>query len=405
MADFEELKNELIKSYQDLLELQYHEKPKAREHIKTICESLIADMVLWKIQEQCMDVDISVGVQLDIIGKWVDIDRYFKGNKYDNNKWYAYYDWDEKDQPNSLQGGMWDWDTSEKPNNAPFLNYDWILVIKNKINDDDFRTLIKLKIIKNNTNATCKNIDDEIYKLFKGVIYTVWGEQVFDLSKFTVVGSPTITDEGIASGFSNRDYIKIPYEWAKNVTNFKIKGKFKVENSVQDTNFILGYVTDGYSMGLSFNSTGIQWFAIKTSSEEVNLYQRYSITPNIDYSYELQLNNNLYTFRLFDDTGSAVVNLSQSTSSPFNITDNYLRLGVSGNYYPLNFMTGSIDLKQFSITVDGKEVFSGVKDKVMELTYKYPEYQTSIMNLAKTKNCLPCPSGVHLKMEGIPDNE
>ena len=52
MADFEELKNELIKSYQDLLELQYHEKPKAREHIKTICESLIADMVLWKIQEK-----------------------------------------------------------------------------------------------------------------------------------------------------------------------------------------------------------------------------------------------------------------------------------------------------------------------------------------------------------------
>lgn len=220
MADFEELKNELIKSYQDLLELQYHEKPKARKHIKTICESLIADMVLWKIQEQCMDVDVSVGVQLDIIGKWVGIDRYFKGNKYDNNKWYAYYDWDEKDQPNSLQGGMWDWDTSEKPNNAPFLNYDWILVIKNKLNDDDFRILIKLKIIKNNTNTTCKNIDGEIYKLFKGVIYTVWNEA-----------------------------------------------------------------------------------------------------------------------------------------------------------------------------------------NIMELTYKYPENQTSIMNLAKTKNCLPCPSGVHLKMEGIPDNE
>ena len=35
---------------------------------------------------------------------------------------------------------------------------------------------------------------------------------------------------------------------------------------------------------------------------------------------------------------------------------------------------------------------------IMELTYKYPENQTSIMNLAKIKNCLPCPSGVHLKM-------
>ena len=185
---------------------------------------------------------------------------------------------------------------------------------------------------------------------------------IFDLSKFTVVGSPTITDDGITSGFSASNYIKIPYDWAKDVTNFKITGKFKVENAVQGTNYILGYVTKDYSMGLSFNSTSINWFAIKTSSENVNLYKEYSITPNIDYSYELQLNNNLYTLRLFDDTGSAVVNLSKSTSSLFSITDNYLRLGVSGNYVPSNFMTGSIDLSHFSITVDGKEVFNGLME-------------------------------------------
>ena len=194
-------------------------------------------------------------------------------------------------------------------------------------------------------------------KLFKQI--SERKRSTFDLSKFTVVGSPTITDDGIASGFSNGNYLTIPYDWAENVTNFKITGKFKVENSVQGSNSILGYVTDGYSMGLSFNSTSINWFAIKTSSEDVNLYQGYSITPDIDYSYELQLNNNLYTFRLFDDTGSAVVNLSKSTNSPFSIASNYLRLGASGNYNPLDFMTGSIDLKQFSITVDGKEVFSG----------------------------------------------
>ena len=63
--------------------------------------------------------------------------------------------------------------------------------------------------------------------------------------------------------------------------------------------------------------------------------------------------------------------------------------------------------------IDGEiyKLFKGViytvwnEANIMELTYKYPENQTSIMNLAKTKNCLPCPSGVHLKMEGIPDNE
>ena len=31
----------------------------------------------------------------------------------------------------------------------------------------------------------------------------------FDRSKFTVVGSPTITDDGVASGFSVNDYVSI----------------------------------------------------------------------------------------------------------------------------------------------------------------------------------------------------
>lgn len=392
MADFEELKNELIKSYQDLLELQYHEKPKAREHIKTICESLIADMVLWKIQEQCMDVDVSVGVQLDIIGKWVGIDRYFKGNKYDNNKWYAYYDWDEKDQPNSLQGGMWDWDTSEKPNNAPFLNYDWILVIKNKLNDDDFRTLIKLKIIKNNTNATCKNIDDEIYKLFKGVIYTIWGEKLFDKSKFKVVGNPTITDDGIASGFSNNDYINLDTAildtsrpWVITINYHSAKRGVSIERVISLASPDVGLVIAPSINGFSFRTKNIN-ISIPSSYKQ-------------DTNYQLAFGWDMSQYFLIVD------GIKKTEKSTEVLTPSFLELGYMQGKLATEAAKGSIDLKSFSITVDGKEVFSGVKDKVMELTYKYPENQTSIMNLAKTKNCLPCPSGVRLKMKGIPDNE
>ena len=36
-----------------------------------------------------------------------------------------------------------------------------------------------------------------------------YAHSTFDLSKFTVVGSPTITSDGIASGFSNSNYICI----------------------------------------------------------------------------------------------------------------------------------------------------------------------------------------------------
>ena len=174
MSDFEQKKQQLISYYQDLLELQYNGKPKARNHVRAICESLLADMILWKMQEQCMNVDVSIGVQLDIIGKWVGVDRYFKGSAYEGKRWYAYYDWNEEDQPNGLQGGLWDWNTENEQ--VPILTYDWIMTVKNKINDNDFRFLIKLKIIKNETVLTCKNIDEQIKRAFDGIIRTVWGE-------------------------------------------------------------------------------------------------------------------------------------------------------------------------------------------------------------------------------------
>lgn len=410
MADFEELKNELIKSYQDLLELQYHEKPKAREHIKTICESLIADMVLWKIQEQCMDVDVSVGVQLDIIGKWVDIDRYFVGKKYENNKWYAYYDWDEKDQPNSLQGGMWDWDTSEKPNNAPFLNYDWILVIKNKLNDDDFRTLIKLKIIKNNTNATCKNIDDEIYKLFKGVIYTVWGEQVFDLSKFTVVGNPTITDDGVLIKNRSDSGIIFTRDIPLNKT---IEIQEEISASVKTTEqseYIMEIIVTGATTSkplITFYKNNKGNFQAEIKKGDSTQYLYASFLRNNEY----EVGDILSIKFIIKDKNFSILALNKTTGKEYNT--NYGDIFGSSTTFSsarnfrawLGLAEIRYNLKHFSITVDDKEVFSGTKDKVMELTYKYPKNQTSIMNLAKTKNCLPCPSGVHLKMEGISDNE
>ena len=45
-------------------------------------------------------------------------------------------------------------------------------------------------------------------KLFKQISERKYSN--FDLSKFTVVGSPTISDDGVASGFSSRNCLSIP---------------------------------------------------------------------------------------------------------------------------------------------------------------------------------------------------
>ena len=86
--DYDKIKKQLIEYYQDLLIMQYHDKPKAREVIRVNIEEELCNLLEQKVKD-AFDVDTAVGVQLDIIGKWVGIERIFKGQKYDNQAWFS----------------------------------------------------------------------------------------------------------------------------------------------------------------------------------------------------------------------------------------------------------------------------------------------------------------------------
>ena len=45
------------------------------------------------------------------------------------------------------------------------------------MSEEQFKTVIGLKIIKNSIILTAKNIDDAIWDYFDGVVYTTWGPQ------------------------------------------------------------------------------------------------------------------------------------------------------------------------------------------------------------------------------------
>ena len=51
-----------------------------------------------------------------------------------------------------------------------------------------------------------------------------YAHSTFDLSKFTVTGTPTITDDGIASGFSSSNYITV--STFPTLNNYTIEGEF-----------------------------------------------------------------------------------------------------------------------------------------------------------------------------------
>lgn len=175
MLNYDEMKENLIKGYVDLLEVQYHNKPKAKATIKLLIETLLADMLMFKLREQCLNVEESVGVQLDVVGKWVGIDRYFKGQKFDKLTLFGFNTYSDLDG-DVLSHGFSTYDNYDTETGDGVLIYPLILSVKNRLNDDDFRILIKLKIIKNETKMTAKDIDENIYNIFKDMIYTTWGE-------------------------------------------------------------------------------------------------------------------------------------------------------------------------------------------------------------------------------------
>lgn len=96
--------------YANLLIVQYHNKPKAVETIKLLASTATGDGLIQEVFKS-FDLDNAVGVQLDTIGTFVGVDRV-------------------------------------------------------GLTDEDYRVLIKFKIIVNNIDASMKSIDDAIFDTF-----------------------------------------------------------------------------------------------------------------------------------------------------------------------------------------------------------------------------------------------
>lgn len=173
----------------------------------------------------------------------------------------------------------------------------------------------------------------------------------FDLSKFTVVGSPIITNDGVASGLSGAgDYLLTPSYDISNASSWEIQ--FKVSNYggqkyyVISSQNIFGFICDIKNSSLFISTDGTSW---KSGVQELT-------RPTDKNSlYRLKFDGEKYTFDYFDNEWIIMAQLIESTK----ITNKIEQIRLGG--WSDQGIDCSIDLKQFSITVDGVEVFSGNK--------------------------------------------
>jgi len=105
--------------YIKLLIIQYKNKPKARATIDLVASQLFSDDVYFQVND-AFNLDTAIGKQLDTLGKYIKLDRF-------------------------LNDGT-------------------------KLNDEDFRILIKFRIIQNNSSHSHFSIDESIKLFFENTV-------------------------------------------------------------------------------------------------------------------------------------------------------------------------------------------------------------------------------------------
>lgn len=179
----------------------------------------------------------------------------------------------------------------------------------------------------------------------------------FDLSKFTIVGSPTITDDGVVSGFSNGNYLSTSYVLNQNYKTFSIKFKFNT-GSTKAGPYIIGdkINTANFLLAWSGNTTLALWLSTNDNRDIANGLKGKTILQfNKDYWINFTFDGTKYVLYISTDGKTYTPEITITSSLIANIWQLYMGYvwGVSTNYI--------YDLSHFSITVDGKEVFSGNK--------------------------------------------
>lgn len=163
-----------------LLIIQYAQAEKNKKTIDLMVDLTFANNLILQIRDLCLSVDKSYGEQLWVVGKWLGIDPYYDAIDLWKQPFSALVNYSNisSDEYEAWQGGFSSYDSSSPyfigNNDGGFLTYSLWQNTRTDVNiigDDDFRQLIKLKVIRNHLVYTNKNIDDAIFKCFGGNTY------------------------------------------------------------------------------------------------------------------------------------------------------------------------------------------------------------------------------------------
>lgn len=187
-----------------------------------------------------------------------------------------------------------------------------------------------------------------------------YAHSTFDKSKFEIVGSPVVTDDGIASGFKPHNETRITFNDTFNVANknfnFTFSGKL---NGLPDQNLsanaplldIRDSVNNKWILIFQLKNGNIQMANSHYGGESIHSTV---ITPddlNGDFKADLIVNNENIILNFYQNGDKKTIQFAY----PNKLENVKIRLA----YGLENAFPGSYDLKKCSLTIEGIPTFSG----------------------------------------------
>lgn len=157
---------DLIQSYVNLLIIQYADKPNAKQQIEDYTRGIVNNDIFGQIQD-AFNIDTAVGDQLDILGKYIGIDR--NGQQLEITEGVDFFSVlaDDVTQNDDAFGTV---------DSTQFLTFTSHILgaeptdftTSQVLDDEAYRFILKLRIIQNAINHSDREIDDAVTQVFEG---------------------------------------------------------------------------------------------------------------------------------------------------------------------------------------------------------------------------------------------
>ena len=202
----------------------------------------------------------------------------------------------------------------------------------------------------------------------------IWNmaHSTYDKSKVTVVGSPNITDDGIASGFDTSNYINLSPQTFTLGTNFELHLPFRLTTK-NNQSLYRGQYNSTFIFLLNVNSNKIE-FNITDGTNSLGtptVISSQDLVIEQDYVFVFKQKNQIAEYGYIID--GIYTKTGEKNNYPLDLSNNILNqiyIGRGSGAY----MSGSIDLKYFNIIIDEVEVFNinqESSDTIGSLTIPY----------------------------------